>query len=129
MAAYATVSDLEARWRTLSDDEKAIAGVLLEDASLWLRTWFPDLDARIEAGSPDPGVPLMIVCSMVKRAMLASDREGEENSQNTATMGPFTATTQVVFRNPEGNLYLTAQERDALDGRPSGAVSMECVGM
>ena len=28
-----------------------------------------------------------------------------------------------------GNLYLTAQESDALDGRPSGAVSMECVGM
>ena len=127
MTAYATTTQLQSRWPALADT--ATAGVLLDDAALWLRTWFPDLDARIASGALDAGVPEMISCAMVKRAMLASEHEGQANQQSTAVMGPFTATSQVAYRNPEGNLYLTTQESDALDGRPSGAVSMECVGM
>ena len=34
--AYATVSDLEARWRALNEDEQARAEVLLEDAATYL---------------------------------------------------------------------------------------------
>ncbi|MFT4202190.1 hypothetical protein [Gordonia sp. (in: high G+C Gram-positive bacteria)] len=127
MAAYATAAQLKERWPALADE--ALADVLLEDAALWLRTWFPDLDARINSGVVDAGVPAMISCAMVKRAMLADQHEGQANQQSTATMGPFTATNQVAYANPEGNLYLTGQESDALDGRPSGAASMECEGM
>ncbi|HNP58424.1 hypothetical protein [uncultured Gordonia sp.] len=127
MAAYATAQDLRSRWPALADS--ATAEVLLEDAALWLRTWFPDLDARIASGAVDAGLAEMISCAMVKRAMLASEHEGQANQQSTAVMGPFTATSQVAYRNPEGNLYLTTQESDAFDGRPSGAVSMECAGM
>ena len=127
MTAYATAAQLKSRWPALADE--ATAAVLLADAALWLRTWFPDLDERIASGALDAGVAEMISCAMVKRAMLTSEHEGQANQQSTAVMGPFTATTQVAYRNPDGNLYLTTQESDALDGRPSGAVSMECAGM
>ena len=79
MTAYATTTQLQSRWPALTDT--ATAGVLLEDAGLWLRTWFPDLDARIASGVLDAGVPEMISCAMVKRAMLASEHEGQANPQ------------------------------------------------
>ena len=124
MAAYATTSDLAARWRGLSDAEEPVADVLLSDAAVWLRAWFPDLDSRVGA-SVDEQALVMVSCSMVKRAMLSSGREGQTSGMEA--MGPFTQ--QVAYKNPEGNLYLTAQEADLLDGRPSGAVSMECAGL
>ncbi|MDJ0454411.1 Gp19/Gp15/Gp42 family protein [Gordonia amicalis] len=124
MSAYATPSDLAARWRVLTGLEDSQAETLLSDAAVWLRVWFPDLDARIEAGDVDAQVAVMLSCAMVKRAMIASGHEGQ--SSGLAVMGPFTE--QVVFRNPEGNLYITEQEKILLDGR-SDAVSMECSGL
>jgi hypothetical protein len=44
---YATTSDLEARWRPLTDAEAVIAGTLLADASAQIRSEFPTLDAAI----------------------------------------------------------------------------------
>ncbi len=127
MAAYATAIQLKARWPALTDT--ATAEVLLADAAVWLRAWFPDLDARITSGTVTADLVEMVSCAMVKRAMLSSEHEGQANQQSTAQMGPFTATSQVAYRNPDGNLYLTNQEVAALDGHPSGAVSMECAGM
>lgn len=126
---YATPEDLSDRWKQLSDDEASTAATLLSDAAVWLRAWFPDLDARIGGGMLDAQVAVMVSCAMVKRALLALNYEGQSNASSTETMGPFTVTHQAVFKNPEGNLYLTAQEADLLDGRPSGAVSMECAGL
>ena len=65
--AYATVSDLEARWRTLSESEAARAAVLLDDAAVKID----------EAGYIDPNdsrkvsLAKIISCDMVKRAMNA----------------------------------------------------------
>lgn len=125
MAAFATPADLEARWRPLTDAETVVATTLLADAAVWLRAWFPDLDARIASAAVDAQAPVMVSCAMVKRALIASGHEGQ--SSGMEVMGPFTR--QVAFRNPEGNLYVTEQEVDVLDGRPSGAVSMECAGL
>lgn len=125
MAAFATPADLEARWRPLTDAETVVATTLLADAAVWLRAWFPDLDARIASAAVDTQAAVMVSCSMVKRALIASGHEGQ--SSGMEAMGPFTR--QVAFRNPEGNLYVTEQEVDVLDGRPSGAVSMECAGL
>jgi len=124
MSAYATSTDLAVRWRVLSNEEASQADILLGDAAVWLRVWFPDLDARIESGDVDAQAAVMLSCAMVKRAMLASGHEGQ--SSGMSVMGPFT--TQVAFRNPEGNLYITEQEKVLLDGR-SDAVSMECTGL
>lgn len=128
MSAYATYSDLESRWRTLTPDEQNVADTLLGDAAVWLRSWFPALDARIAAGEVDSTLPIIVSCAMVKRAIVSSSNEGASNTSTTDVMGPFTSTRQVAFANPDGNLYVTAQERDMLDGRQSGAVSMECAG-
>lgn len=128
MAAYATAEDLQARWKTLSPEEQARAATLLGDASLWLREWFPDLDARIASGSIEAGIALMVACAMVKRAMIASGLEGVTYAQDSEIYGPFSHQTGRTYKNPEGNLYVTAAERDLLEGRTSDAISMECAG-
>lgn len=99
MAAFATVDDLEARWRTLSSDERTRAGVLLDDASAMIRALCPDAD--------DADVLKLVACAMVKRAMLAADAPGVKTTQETA--GPFS--TSLTYSNPMGDLYLTAAEK------------------
>lgn len=112
MVAFAEVSDLEARWRPLVGPESTTAGVLLGDASAMIRAECPDIDARLEAVPPlvDEGIPRMVACAMVKRAMLASGLEGVSSGMDVA--GPFTQ--QRSFANPMGNLYLTKAERKLL---------------
>lgn len=129
MAAYATSTDLQSRWRALTTAEQSQATTLLGDASTWIRAWIPSVDERITAGLLDSELVKIVACSMVKRAMLGLGHEGQASHQHTETMGPFTETENAVFRNPDGNLYLTRDEFDLLDGRPSGAVSMECEGL
>lgn len=127
---FATATDLAARWRPLSTTgpaptEQDRATTLLGDASVWIRAWLPGIDQRIASGDLDANLVTLVACAMVKRSMIGSDHEGQRGSMDV--MGPFTS--QATFTNPEGNLYLTSVEVDQLDGRPSGAVSMECVGM
>lgn len=127
MATYAEAADLQARWRSLTTEETSRATVLLGDASVWLRAWFPDLDDRLAAGTLEADVPKMVVCAMVKRAMLDSDGLSSEQSQQTA--GPFSVTAQRAFSNPDGNLYVTARERDLLLGIRGAAVSFTSPGL
>lgn len=105
MAAFAEVADLVARWRPLVPPENTQAGVLLEDASAIVRAECPTAEATVDAG-----VLKLVVCAMVKRAMLASGLEGVSSGMDVA--GPFTQ--QRSFSNPMGNLYLTKQERRLL---------------
>ena len=128
MAAFASHEDLEARWKPLSDEEQARADVLLEDASVWLGEWFPGLESRVAAGELAATIPTMVACAMVKRAMVSSGMEGVTYAQESEVYGPMSHQSGRTFKNPEGNLYITALERDLLDGQPSGAVSMECSG-
>lgn len=128
MVAFATHEDLQDRWKELSDEEVSRADVLLEDASVWLREWFPDLESRIAAGSIDAAVAKMVACAMVKRAMISSGNEGITYAQRSEVYGPMSHQTGLTYKNPEGNLYITVAERDLLDGQPSGAKSMECAG-
>lgn len=129
MTAFAGAADLQARWRPLTDAETERANVLLEDASVWLLAWFPDLQARIDAGTLDAAIPVMVACSMVKRAMLDSDGMSADQTQRTA--GPFSESFQRSFSNPDGNLYLTAREEQLLRGSTSQpqAVSMMSPGL
>lgn len=129
MAAFATVSDLEARWRPLSPDESNRAQALLDDAAAVIRAECADVDSRLVAVPPailpelDPAVPLMVSCSMVKRAMLSgADVAGVTSTQQTA--GPFSQS--LSFANPSGDLYLTKAERRILGcgGQRAGSVPM-----
>lgn len=108
LTPFATTNDLEARWRSLTPSETTQAATLLGDASTMLRSASPDVDSRLAAVPPtlDAGIPLMIVCSMVKRAMLAAGTDGVGSTYQT--VGPFA--NQVTYSNPLGNLYLTKAE-------------------
>lgn len=106
--AFATVADLEARWRDLSDAEEARASVLLDDAAAYLQSLVEvDPDDEVQAANLK-----MVSCNMVKRAMssAASDAFGVTNA--IATMGPFSQ--QVAYANPSGDMYVSKSERAIL---------------
>ncbi|WP_341258220.1 Gp19/Gp15/Gp42 family protein [Gordonia malaquae] len=127
MAAYATSSDLAARWKPIDDTNRA--ETLLGDAAVWLRTWFPDLDLRIASGQLDPAIPIMVSCAMVKRAMLNTDTDGAASVQRSDSAGVYSHSENRSFSNPEGNLYLTSREESLLAGKPVEAVSYTATGL
>lgn len=102
MAALATAADVAAMWRPLTAEETTQAATLVDYASAVVRARFPDVDARVAAGSLDAALPRLVVASMVKRAMLAGGLEGVKRD----VVGPF----QTEAFNPEGALYLTGAE-------------------
>lgn len=106
----ADVTDLEARWRPLSEAEKVRAEVLLTDASAVVVGESPDL-ARGDLNDGRDALALMVVCSMVKRSMSAGDAPAGVATASESN-GPFSES--FTFSNPDGNLYLTKAERRML---------------
>ena len=105
--AYAEVSDIEARWRQLSTDEKSRAAVLIEDASAMLSTLV------VVDGSDEQATNLRTVCcNMVIRAMSATAADSYGVSQQSITAGPYTQSFS--YSNPSGDMYLTKLEKRLL---------------
>ena len=121
---FATVEDLEARWRGLSEQERKRAAVLLEDAT--------DL---IKASAPrwqhaTAGTLKRITCAVVKRALQAEQGAADGLSEPRGlvsgelhTTGPFS--DQYTYSNPEGDLFLRAAELKQLGGRRSAAFEVD----
>lgn len=106
--AFATVADLEARWRSLTEAEEAQASVLLDDAAAYLQALVEvDSDDEIQAANLK-----MVSCNMVKRAMSSSASDAFGVTNATATMGPFSQ--QVAYANPSGDMYVSKSERAIL---------------
>ena len=105
--AYADVSDLEVRWRTLTTDEQARAEALLDDASAML-------DAYVTVDETDEQqmkLLKIVVCNMVERAMsTGGDIFGV--TQQSMTAGPYAQTFN--YANPTGDLYITKSEKRLL---------------
>ena len=121
---FATVEDLEARWRGLSEQERTRAAILVKDA--------PDL---IKASAPrwshaSEATRRRVCCAVVKRALQA-EQGGADGlpeprglvSSETHTTGPFS--DQYAYANPEGDLFLRAAELRQLGGRRSGAFEVD----
>ena len=125
MTAFATVSDLEARWRTLTDAESATAETLLEDASTRLRLLYPDLQERVEADDTLAAGAKIVTCAVVKRAMQSPVDSPPISSQQT-TAGPFSQ--QFSYANPTGDLYLTKADKQLLGYGVQRAFSIDLVG-
>jgi hypothetical protein len=108
---FATVSDLESRWRPLSAAEAQRATVLLGDASAVIRAECPDA-----VTDPDETMiekVIMVCCAMARRALQASLADlGEGVASVQLTAGPFA--TAVSYANPSGDVYLTKRERRVL---------------
>lgn len=106
--AYATVDDLEARWRYLGTEEQARASALLNDAAVLL-------DSLVIVDPTDEhqaDVLRVVSCSMVQRSMVAATSDAFGVSQATMTAGPYSQ--NMSFANPSGDLYLTGTEKQML---------------
>lgn len=104
---FAEVSDLEARWRTLTTSESTKATELLADASDVIMTTCSAWESASEATLK------RIACAMVKRAMASPVTDLDASiSSASRTAGPFTQ--QTTFANPSGDLYLTKAEKLSL---------------
>lgn len=113
--AYATVSDIEARWRELTADEESKAGVLLDDAAAILDTL-----GVFDSSDPNVAANLRTVsCNMVIRSMSAAQADTFGMSQGSMTAGPYTQSW--TFANPSGDMYLTKMEKRLL-GITSGYI-------
>lgn len=113
--AFADVSDIEARWRTLTVDEKARAAVLIEDASAVLSKLVPvDPNDCAQAA-----LLKTVCCNMVIRAMSATESDMFGVSQSSMTAGPYSQSMN--YANPSGDMYLTKLEKRLL-GITSGYI-------
>lgn len=113
---FATVADLEVRWHTLSESEKATAEVLLGDASNLILSECPsanyvDDDDTAEQATRTATLK-RITCSIVKRAMIDGASDGPSVSERDQNAGPFGLREK--FSNPTGDLFLTKSERKSL---------------
>lgn len=126
MTVYATIDDLTDRFpRDLTDAETV--PTLLSDASLWLSVWVPGLDVAVTGGDPVlTEAAKLLVVAMVRRNLLQP--QVEDNVTSVVT-GPF----QVVYRAPDGNLYLYDRELNDITGllrsSRADAVSMRSPGL
>lgn len=115
---FATVDDLKTRWQGYPpglDDATAMA--VLADATAWLAAAYPELSGDVD--DPVAGVARVVCVNMAKRALLGDGAEGLASV--TFTAGEFS--NHQAYRNPEGALYITRQERGLLDAvlSPGGA--------
>lgn len=106
------VSELEANWRPLTEEEQAQAERKLVNAVVMLDALHPDLEGAIESGGLSVELVTMVACEMVKRAMIRPETYADNITNQTTTQGPFSF--QQSFRDTGGNLYLTRLEKRML---------------
>ena len=104
--AFATVADLNARLASPVADEDR-AGVLLEDASVYLST-LVTVDSTDETQA---ALLKTVCCSMVARVLSVDD---DLYGVSNHSMGADIYSESFTYSNPTGDWYLTKTEREAL---------------
>ncbi|MFP7366289.1 hypothetical protein SFC07_11050 [Corynebacterium callunae] len=105
---FATINDLWARWPAHPDIPEETAEAFLSDASDLITDLFEI------PSSPDEALGRTlrrITVAMTRRALTRFGEDGLESV--TDSQGPFS--TSMKFSNPDGNLYVTKQEREAIE--------------
>lgn len=117
---FATPDDLRARWAGMPSYTDETLLTLLEDASQYLVEMCPHWD-RVHAATLR-----RVVCGIVRRSLQAESvsAAGVESFQQAA--GPFSESWKPL--NPNGDFYLTAQERKALGIGRQRAFSIDLIG-
>jgi hypothetical protein len=103
--AYANFSDLEVRFRALTDVEQARAEVLLEDASVMLDS---ELTRHGKTADDVSKTALTAVCCAMVKRVIANGFDGDY-TQMSRTAGSFNE--QFTFANPSGDMYIRDAER------------------
>lgn len=116
MEAYATVEDLEGRWRALDESERARARTQLEDASAFIAAQLRRYRVTVDPADEVQSQNLKSVCCSVTRRSLAQsfagDSTGSQYTGQTVTAGVFSQT--YTYANPTGDMYLTVAEKRLL---------------
>ena len=112
MDAYATLEDLQSRWRLLSADEQQRATTLLSDAAVKIALACKQSGVAIDAADELQSEALKSInCEMVKRAMM-SPIDMPPMSSFAQTAGSYSESQTYV--NPTGDLYMTLGEKKML---------------
>ena len=112
MTAYATLEDLQSRWRQLSADEQQRATTLLSDAAVKIALACKQSGVAIDAVDELQSEALKSInCEMVKRAMM-SPIDMPPMSSFAQTAGSYSESQTYV--NPTGDLYMTLGEKKML---------------
>lgn len=112
LEAFATVDDLQVRWRTLEDDEIKKAQILLIDASAMLLSKLKRHGVAIDATDDVQSQNLTeICCAMVRRAMDIQQDIFDATSVSQAA-GPYSQSFS--YPNAAGSLYIKKQEAAVL---------------
>ena len=112
MDAYATLEDLQSRWRQLSADEQQRATTLLSDAAVKIALACKQSGVAIDAADELQSKALKSInCEMVKRAMM-SPIDMPPVSSFAQTAGSYSESQTYV--NPTGDLYMTLGEKKML---------------
>ena len=112
MTAYATLEDLQSRWRQLSADEQQRATTLLSDAAVKIALACKQSGVAIDAADGLQSEALKSInCEMVKRAMM-SPIDMPPVSSFAQTAGSYSESQTYV--NPTGDLYMTLGEKKML---------------
>lgn len=119
---FATLGDLRLHWSELPAEREADAEQKLAEASIILRALYSGIDAKIASGQVDSDVVKLIVCRMVKRSLLAAINDVEGVATRNETAGGVSM--GISFSNPNGNLYLTKDDKNLLGGGRRGKAFM-----
>lgn len=119
---FATIEDLRSHWPDLPAEREDEATQKLKEASIIIRGLYSGIDAKIASGQVDAEILTLIVCRMVKRALLASINDVEGIASRNETAGGVSM--GFSFSNPNGNLYLTKDDKNLLGGGRRGKAFM-----
>lgn len=115
MVSPVEVSDLESRWRLLSDAETIVAQALLDDAWAVVLSRIPDVETR------DGALVRAVLCAMVLRVMRNPDGKRQESIDDYSWTIDDTRSS--------GALYLSEQEMELLTPESSsGAFTIRPAG-
>lgn len=109
---YAKVFDLRVRWSGAPESDELIEAKL-EDASVYINSVYGEILPKNIDGDLKTLLK-SITCAIARRSLNAEMQGGSDISQISRTAGPFSENT--TYRNPDGNYFLTAAEREALEG-------------
>lgn len=118
---FAAFEDVEAIWRPLSDDEAAVAGAWIDQASQQIRDEVPDIDGldvdeRLAAGSLSQDTVRYVVARMVLRVMMNPGG----NRQQSRTVDDYSESFTVDSARASGELFISDRELRRLMGVRSG---------
>ncbi len=118
MAALATVPDVEARWRPLTDQERLAAQAMLDDASSIVRRRVGDVDARLV--DPDYArLVAAVVVAMVLRVLRNPDGKRSETIDDYSYTRDQATASGALYLEDDAAALLAVSSSEAFTVRPS----------